>query len=50
MGSSFNIEKRIAAHKNDLANYTHHSYKLQADFNLTHNISDFVFEILENTN
>lgn len=33
IGSSSNIENRIAQHKQDLKRNRHHSFKLQNDFN-----------------
>ena len=47
IGSSLNVERRFAEHKNDLFNNRHHSYKMQNDFNITKNISEFNFEIIE---
>ena len=38
IGSSLNINKRITDHKRELKNNTHHSYLLQAEFNLCNKI------------
>lgn len=50
IGSSSNIERRFSEHKRDLKENKHHSYKMQNDFNLSKNIEDFVFEVIENAN
>ena len=46
IGESLNIEERWIEHKLALEEGTHHSYKLQADYN-TYGIDKFEFEIIE---
>ena len=47
IGSSFDINKRWMKHINDLKNGTHHSVKLQRAYDITKNIDDFEFSVLE---
>lgn len=47
IGSSSNIQKRFKEHKRALKTHSHHSYKLQKDFNEIENIDVFSFEIIE---
>lgn len=52
IGESLNIEERWNEHKQDLEDGTHHSYKLQQDYN-TYGIDKFKFEVerqIMNTN
>ena len=47
IGESLNIEKRWIKHKEDLKNNSHHSYKLQNDYN-GFGLDNFNFDIIEN--
>jgi len=46
IGESFNIERRWNEHKLDLENNSHHSYKLQNDYNI-YGKNNFKFEVIE---
>lgn len=46
IGESLNIEERWNKHKENLKNNSHHSYKLQSDYN-TYGIENFNFDIVE---
>lgn len=47
IGRASNIEKRWQDHKEELANGTHHSYKLQECYNSLKNKDDLKYEIIE---
>ena len=47
IGESLNIEERWDKHKEDLKNNSHHSYKLQNDYNI-YGLDNFDFNIIEN--